>query len=322
MKLFTSLITIILMSILLLGCTNVNTESQSSNKLSIYTSVYPIQYIVERIGGDTVTTTSIFPPGVDAHTYEPTAKTMTTLARSDAFIYFGTGMEGFTESIAEALESVDISLLELGEYEELFEEVEHHHVESNQVEPEEHEEHHHDGHNHGDHDPHIWIDPLRMAEMGHIITEYLIELNPDQKRLYEENFHLLELDLHQLDEAFSEELSKKKNKEILVSHAAYGYWEERYGIEQISINGLSSSSEPSQRDLVEIIEQAEASQLQYVIVEQNTSSKVTEIIQEHIGAEALSIHNLAVLTEKDVKEKSDYLSIMRHNLSVLDLATQ
>jgi zinc transport system substrate-binding protein len=321
MKLFTSLISIIILSILLLGCANVNTESQSSNKLSIYTSVYPIQYIVERIGGDTVTTTSIFPPGVDAHTYEPTAKTMTNLGESDAFIFFGAGMEGFTESIADAMESVDIKLLELGQYEELFDQINNHH-ESEQIESMEHEDHNHNGHNHGDHDPHIWIDPLRMAKMSRTITEFLINLNPNQKQLYEENLLLLEEDLLNLDKAFSTILSKKTNKEILVSHAAYGYWEDRYGIEQISINGLSSSSEPSQRDLVEIIEQAEASQLQYVIVEQNTSSKVTEIIQEHLGAEALTIHNLAVLTEKDVEEKSDYLTIMRHNLSVLDLVTQ
>jgi zinc transport system substrate-binding protein len=128
--------------------------------------------------------------------------------------------------------------------------------------------------------------------------------------------------LSKLDLEYQETLQSKTDKQILVSHAAYGYWGERYGIIQIPINGLSSTSEPSQRDLVQIIEQAKDSKLKYVIFEQNATSKVSSIIQDYIGAEALTIHNLAVLTEKDIRENMDYLLLMRHNLNVLDLATK
>jgi zinc transport system substrate-binding protein len=317
MKPFTILVSIIIMSILLFGCQSEPIHQQSDEKLTIYTSVYPIQFIIEKIGGTTVNTLTIFPPGVDAHSYEPTTKTLTTLAKSDAFIYLGAGMEGFSESIASALESEDVNLLEVGNHEELFEDAQDHNHDG-----ETSNHHHDDGHNHGDHDPHIWIDPLRMIEMAHIITDYLSEINPNDKDLYHNNFQLLKNELTMLDKEFQETLQNNPDKKILVSHAAYGYWEARYGIEQIPINGISSTSEPSQRDLVQIIEQAKASNLTYVIFEQNTSSKVSSIIQDYIGAKSLTIHNLAVLTENDLKQDNDYLSIMRQNLKVLEKATQ
>ncbi len=76
--------------------------------------------MVERIGGETVYAESVYPPGVDAHTYEPAAREMTAIADGDAFIYLGAGLEGFAETAADALASQDIKLVEIGTNEELF----------------------------------------------------------------------------------------------------------------------------------------------------------------------------------------------------------
>src|SRR5699024_9147046 len=94
--------------------------------------------------------------------------------------------------------------------------------------------------------------------VSNIIKDELITLNPDKEEVYNDNFNALKEDLVALDHDFLDVLHAKKDKQILVSHAAFGYWEERYGIEQIAINGLSSSSEPSQKDLTKIIEQEES----------------------------------------------------------------
>ncbi|WP_339228689.1 zinc ABC transporter substrate-binding protein [Oceanobacillus sp. FSL K6-2867] len=319
MKILKSLILIILFSILIAGCSSADQSSKANNgQLKIFTTLYPIQYAVERIGGDTVAAKTVYPPGVDAHSYEPTTKDITAIADSTAFIYLGAGMESFAESAAEALAKQDVQLIEIGEHEELFhvEEKNHEHGAISE------DSHAHDGHHHGDHDPHIWIDPVRMIEMASIIKEELIALNPEKEAYYNENFSKLKTDLLALDEAFQGKLDEKKNKQILVSHAAFGYWEERYGIEQISINGLTSESEPSQKELTEIIDQANSYNLDYIIFEQNSSNRVSEVIQNEIGAENLMIHNLSVLTEDDIANDEDYLSLMQYNLDVLDQATK
>ena len=323
MRILKTIPLLLLFILIAAGCSaGENNSATKEDKLTIYTSIYPIQYAVERIGGDTVSARTVFPPGVDAHSYEPTSKDMTSIADSSAFIYMGAGMEGFAESAADALASQDVSLIEIGVHDELFHsEDEHGHVHESDTENGHEEDVSHDGHNHGDHNPHIWIDPIRMIDMAEIIKEELITLNPTEETLYNENFAALEADLQKLDKQFTEVLSNKSDKHILVTHAAYGYWEERYGIEQIAINGLSSSSEPSQKDLTKIIDQAKENDLNYIIFEQNSSNRVSEIIQEEIGAESLTIHNLAVLTEEDIMNSEDYFSLMEHNLEVLDKVT-
>src|SRR5699024_2405841 len=159
-------------------------------------------------------------------------------------------------------------------------------------------------------------------DMADTIKDRLIDLNPEKSGQYTENFNALKDDLLTLDEQFRKTLEMKKSKKILVSHAAYGYWEERYGIKQIAISGLSSSEEPSQKDLTKIIDQARKYNMDYILFEQNTSDHVSEIIQNQIGAKSLSIHNLAVLTDADIENGEDYLSLMNHNLEVLDQATE
>lgn len=309
-----SLLGLFFIFILLVGCNESSSNDHASDKdLVIFTSIYPIQYVVEQIAGKEAIVESVYPPGVDAHTYEPTSKEITTIATADAFIYLGAGMESFAESTAEALKSQEVHFVEIGAEKTLFNEDthEHHHDEENN-----HELHH------GDLDPHIWLDPIRMIKIGETIKDTLIELHPESKEIFTENFAILKENMLTLDQEFNETLQNKQRKQIIVTHAAYGYWEERYGLEQISISGVSSTDEPSQKELAEIAEQAKKEELKYVIFEQNSSNQVASIIQEHIGAQVLYIHNLETLTEEDIKNGEDYLSLMQANLKVLDQATK
>lgn len=290
------------LSIILTACNPPPSHEAEDTELTIYTSIYPIQYITKEIAGDIASVTSVYPPGVDAHTYEPTSKMVTSIANSDAFIYLGAGMEGFAETTAEAIESHDVAIVEIGKQRDLF------HIK--------------DGNNHKDEDPHIWLDPIRMIDMAEIIKTKLIQMIPDHEEAYIKNFNQFKDNMIQLDQTFLDTLQEKNDKHILVSHAAYGYWEERYGIEQIPISGLSSSSEPSQKELASIVNIAKRKNIKYVIYEQNASDRISTIIQDHIQAKALYIHNLEVLTEEDLDNKEDYLSLMERNLHVLDQALE
>lgn len=309
MKKYKAFITILLLTALILpSCARNNTKTlEEASSLEIYTSIYPIQYITEQIGAQHVSVHSVYPPGVDAHTYEPTSKKIVAIAKSDVFIYMGANMEGFTESAATTLTSQDVDMIELSSYKSLFAKTETNHDEA---------------HDHGDIDPHIWLDPLRMIELAEIIKQELSELLPNKLDQFNKNYALLKDDLLTLDKKYEQVLQAKTDKKIIVSHAAYGYWEERYGIEQIPISGLSSSDEPSQKKLVQIVKDAKQHEMDYIIFEQNSSHRVAEIIQEQIGAKALTIHNLELLTENDIKNNNDYLSLMEDNLDVLNKATK
>ena len=57
-----------------------STENRIGNtSLSVYTTVYPLQYFTERIGGEHVDVKSIYPTGADEHSFDPTQKDMIAL---------------------------------------------------------------------------------------------------------------------------------------------------------------------------------------------------------------------------------------------------
>lgn len=104
---------------------------------------------------------------------------------------------------------------------------------------------------------------------------------------------------------------------FIVSHAGYGYWEERYGFNQIGIAGISPTNEPSQSQLVQTIDHAEELGLNYVLFEPNITPAVAEVVQSEIGAEALTIYPLEALTDEDVANDEDYFSLMHKNVETL-----
>lgn len=303
-----SLTLFILLLFTISACSNSDaTDEKNPDNLTIQTTLYPIQYIIEEIGGDAVSVETIYPPGVDAHTYEPTSKEVTEIAKADAFVYLGAGMEGFASKAASALQDQDVELIEIGVDKTLFNESTEHEAD--------------DGHEHSDLDPHIWLDPLRMNQMADSLLTELIKLDPEHKDIFEKNLTVFKEKMIGLNEDFDSTLKNKANKKILVTHAAYGYWELSYGLEQLPISGLSTSDEPSQKQLAEVTRLAKDLNINYVIYGQNDANQTAEIIQKHIDADKLIIHNLAVLTEDDLKNEADYLSLMKENLSALDKAT-
>ncbi|MEH7124194.1 zinc ABC transporter substrate-binding protein [Bacillus sp. JJ1773] len=316
----------LMLSLFLTGCAAGEEEKEKNNDtLTVYTTVYPLQYFAERIGGKYVETKTVYPPGADEHSFEPTQKDMMKLADADLFIFIGLGLEGFVEKAKEILKGEDVQMIAAGENVHLDTNIEKdsaHEEEDHHDDEGSHEEEHQedDGHNHGDIDPHIWIDPIYAKDLAEATKNGLIEKMPKHKDVFNANYDELIKELDQLNNDFKTIVDQSKHKEIIVSHAAFGYWEKRYGIEQISVSGLNSSSEPTQKQLEKIITEAKEHDLKYVFFEQNVSSKLTEIIQKELGAEPLYLHNLSVLTEHDINNDSTYFSIMNENLKALEKA--
>lgn len=282
-------------------------EKATGIDLTIYTTVYPLQYFTEEIGGDKVHVETIYPPGADEHTFEPSQKDMMKLADADLFFYIGFGLEGFVEKAKNSLANEKVTMVAAGESV---------HFDKDKA-INENGEVNHDGHAHGDVDPHIWLDPVYAKEIAGAIKDALIEQTPENEELFQNNYQELIKKLDKLDSQFNETIKNAKNKKIIVSHGAYGYWEARYGIEQISISGLSTSSEPSQKELEKIVKTAKEQNIKHIFFEQNVSSALTEIVQKEIKAEPLVLHNLSVRTDDDIKKNRDYFSIMEDNLEAL-----
>lgn len=302
-------------ALFLSACGNSKGESTKKEKdtLDIYTTVYPLQYFTEAIGGEYVNVETVYPPGTDEHSFEPSQKDIVKMAESDLFFYIGYNLEGFVTKAEPILSKEGVGTVAIGETVHLDEE-EHAHEDEHA-----HEE---DGHDHGGVNPHLWLDPIYSIEMAKTIKDQLTKKMPEQEEYFNSQFNKLSDKLKSLDEKFATTIESGRTNKIIVSHSAYGYWEERYGLEQIGVTGLTSSNEPSQKELGKIVTMADKEDLNYVIFEQNISSKLTEIIQKEMGAKSLELHNLSVLTDKDIEAGEDYFSLMEKNIKTLQTALQ
>ncbi|MCA1063823.1 zinc ABC transporter substrate-binding protein [Rossellomorea sp. AcN35-11] len=322
--------------LLLSACSGSSPSGTSDSKDSahepiiIQTTLYPLQYFAERIGGKSVKVDSLLPAGSDAHTFDITSKDMVEIANSDLFIYNGLGMEPYAEKISESLEGEDTVMLEAStgidvissDHHEESDHTDEHDESSSEDHGEEEGHDQEEEHHHGDLDPHVWLDPERAVKLAGNIRDALVELRPEMKDTFNQQYEGLKQDLETLDEDFKAVVKNSEHPEILVSHAAYGYWEDKYGIEQLPIAGLSPTEEPSQKELKELIETARDHEIHYVIFEQNVTTKIAEIIQKEINAKPLKMHNLSVLTEEDIANEENYLTIMEKNMETLKQAIQ
>ncbi|MDE5412218.1 metal ABC transporter solute-binding protein, Zn/Mn family [Alkalihalobacterium chitinilyticum] len=360
--------------------------------LEVFTTLFPLEDFTNKIGGEYVNVTNIIPVGADAHTYEPTAREMISVAEGDMFIYNGAGMEGFADAIIDTVTNENVLVVKAIEGIELIDydhdhdhghdhddhghehddhghehddhghehdehghehddhghehddhghehdehghehdehghehdEHGHEHDEHGHEHDEhghEHDDHGHD-HHHGDEDPHVWLDPILAIQMAENIKNGLIQLLPEQQEVFEANFNDVKTELEAIDAEFSAMVEEVEKDTFIVSHAGFGYWENRYGIHQIGITGLSPTNEPTRKQLEQIIEFAEKHNIQHVAFEQNFTSQVAEVVKEEVGAEPVYIHNLEVLVQEDIDNNEDYFSLMRKNIESLRTALQ
>ncbi len=324
MKKLLALLFISVTAIILAACTSENESAPDSTKktdiINVYTTVYPLQYFTERIGTEYVNVKSVYPPGSNEHTFEPTQRTMIDIADSDLLFYIGLGLEGFVEKAKTSLKDQHVTFISTADNvpEDLLHiSTGHSHAE---LDDHDHEEEEHADHQDGEHDSHVWLSPVISQQLATVIKDELIKLMPEQEQLFTQNYDALVQELETLHHDFLAMAENVPNKTFFVSHAAFGYIAGHYGFNQIPIAGLNSQSEPSQKELAAIVDLAKEKNITQIFFEQNVSSNLTKVIQDEIGANASILHNLSVLTEEDIKNNEDYFTLMRANLEVLENA--
>ncbi|PKI13538.1 ABC transporter substrate-binding protein [Staphylococcus shinii] len=307
--------------VMLSACGNINKgenkDVSSKNKLKIYTTAFAFQSFTEQIGGKYVDVESIYPPGADMHTFEPTQKEMVNIAKGDLFIYSNKEMDPVAKKIAGSINNKDLKLALTANFTHDDLVVNHEH---------EHEGHDHDheadGHNHeeGSEDPHVWLDPVLNKKMVKSIKDDLVKKDPQHKTYYENNYKQVVDDLNDINQSLTKITERPKRDTVVISHDSIGYLANRYGFKQEGVSGMNNE-EPSQRDLMNIVNNIKQTKQPYVLYEQNISSKVTDVIQKESNSTPLSFHNMATLSKEESKESNiTYQSLMKQNIKSLDKA--
>jgi zinc transport system substrate-binding protein len=301
-------------ALLLTGCGSGDAQAGAADGVAVTAAFYPLEWAAERVGGDRVDVTSLTPPGAEPHDLELTPQDVASLSEADLVVY----LQGFQSAIDEAVAEAGDAAWDAGQAADLSLTTTEEHSHEGETE-EEHAEHsgeeEHAGEGGEVTDPHFWLDPTRLADVGDALAERLAEVDPDGAATYEENAAALRSDLEGLDAEMQEGLSDCAVSTLVTSHDAFGYLADRYGLEVVGISGLSPSSEPSAASLAEIAGLVEERGVTTVYTETLVDPAVAETVAREAGVQTAVLDPLEGLTDESAG--SDYLEVMRADLATL-----
>jgi zinc transport system substrate-binding protein len=255
-------------------------QEESSGK-SIAVSILPMKYFADRITGGEVEVTVLVPPGKSPATYEPTPRQVSTLSESAVLFTIGVPFErSFIPTIASTLP--DLRIVDTSDG------IEKREIQSS-IEPDGHDEDDHDGHSHdsGLPDPHIWLAPrLVKIQAGHMLNA-LVELYPEKKDEYTENYRAFIADLDRLHGDMQEILAPVKGRSILVYHPSFGYFAEEFGLSQIPIE--LGGNEPTPRLLEKVIDLARERDIRVIFVQPEFSKTSAERVAQAIDGAVVEV---------------------------------
>ncbi|MFJ5835807.1 metal ABC transporter substrate-binding protein [Streptomyces shenzhenensis] len=290
------------------ACSSDSAAAGGTGKFDVVASFYPMAFLAEQIGGDHVHVTSLTQPGQEPHDLEISAKQTAQLQESDAVLYLKNLQPSVDEAVAQSEIKTKIDATSLTTLEEHGNEVGGHAAEHDG----------HEGEETGGKDPHIWLDPVRYAEVAQGVGKAFEKADPDHAADYKKNTAALVKQLDDLDQQFKDGLANTRSKVFITTHAAFGYLAERYGLTEEAINGLDPESEPSAARVKDLEKMAKADGVTTVFYETLVSDKTAKTVARDAGLKTDVLDPIEGITDKS--RGNDYFSVQEANLKALQTA--
>jgi zinc transport system substrate-binding protein len=275
-----------------------DTTTASDAVLEIEAAFYPLQWMAEQIGGDAVEVHSLAPPGAEPHDLELSPEDVARVQDADAVVY----LQGFQPAVDEAVAGAD--------EQRVFDAAEATALDLTFTPIEEGEEHSDEA---GSVDPHFWLDPTKLAEVGDRFAAFLGQLDASDADAFTANAATFREQLTALDDELRSGLSSCENVDLVTSHNAFGYFSRRYGLTQVGITGLTPEEEPSPADLAAVTDFVRDHDVRTIYFETLVSPDIARTVAAETGAQTEVLDPIEGLT--DESQGDDYLAIMRSNLA-------
>lgn len=288
-------------------------QALAKKPISVYVSILPQKYFVERIAGKYATVKVLVKPGKSPSTYSPSPDQIKELTTSDIFFRIGVPFEnGFLhkiKAISGAIQIVDtregIALREMKFHdhgdpqEDPHADTNHNEMGHNETDP--HKTEHRHETNPQDpigKDPHIWMSPLLVKTQAKTMAAALISFDPENSTAYEQNLEKFIRDLDDLHKRLATTLDPFRGETIFVFHPVFGYFTDTYGLKQMAIETMGKA--PRGKQLSAIIKKAKLNKTRVLFVQPQFDRHAAQKISSAIKGTVISIDPLAF----------DYLSNM------------
>ncbi len=271
---------------LLLAACSGSPAVRRSGPMRVVASFYPLQFVVGFVGGSHVAVTNLTPVGAEPHDLELSARDDVGLARAALVVY----LHGFAPAVDDAVNTAARShALDVAGAARLV------------------------GTGTGA-DPHFWLDPMRLADVGDAVAARLATVDPVDAAQYRSDAAVLRQRLVALDGTLRAGLAHCAQTTIVTSHTAFGYLAARYGLTQIGVTGLNPDQEPTPTQLATVVRFIVAHHVRTVWTETLVSPAVAHTIAVTTGASTAVLDPLEGLA----RGAQDYFGVMRADLALLE----
>ena len=269
---------------LLAACGGSATPSDGSTSPStgptIVAAFYPLAYAAEQVAGPDAIVINLTPPGAEAHDIELTAQQVAQIADAALVLY----IPGFQPAVDEAVQQqAGDRALDVTQAITLL-----------------------------PGDPHVWLNPLNMAIIGDEIADRLSTTTPDLAGAVRDGAAALSSAMETLNDEWKAGTTTCANRDLVVSHEAFGYLAAAYGFTQVGIAGLSPEAEPSPARLAEVAKFVSDNGVTTIYYETLVDPKVAQTVAAETGASTAVLDPLEGLPEG---YDGNYVTVMQANLA-------
>lgn len=320
-----SLIIILIIGILMVIFVKPKANNKT-DKLSIVTTTFSTYDFARQIVGDKAEVTLLLGPGVDSHSYEPSAGDLIKIKNSDIFIYIGGEMEQWVDKFFETdvINKDKTKMIQVTECIETIDEQEVDGAEEEHHHEDEHGENHEDEHEHGAFDEHIWTSPSNAIKMVKYLSEQFSNLDNENKDIYEKNAENYIAQIDDLRTRIQEIVdNKKRDRLVFGDKMPMQYFLNEFGLTaSAAFNGCSTEAEPSIKTITYLINKVKEENIPVVLYIELSTGKTAKSIANETGAKTMQIQTLHNISKDDFKNGETYVSLMERNLQVLKEALQ
>lgn len=278
------------LSLVVAGCTAPGSGSAAVRATG---EIYPLSWVIEQVGGDRVSVNTLVPPGSEAHGYELSPQQVTALGRDDLVVYVRTLATAVDDGVTSAPPKAALDLATLLPTRPA--------VEGGSG-----------ASGAGGIDPHLWLNPAAMPTVVDAVASRLTSLDPAGKDTYAANAKTLDARLTTLANDYKTGLAHCATTTVIVSHPAFGYLTDQYGLTQVGASGVDEDTEPSPARLVEVEKIAAQTHATTIFYGDTSNQKIADVIA---GTLKLKTAQLSVLTSQPTG--GDYISGAEQNLTAL-----
>ena len=291
---------LLLVPFVAVACGGGEDENASAASIHVVTTVAPIRNIIENVGGDRVTVTALVPEGTNSHTFEPAPSVAREIVRADLIVANGLNLELPTLELAEANRRDGVEILLLGEA---------------TVNPDEYVYDFSFPREGGDPNPHLWTDPILAGEYAGHVRDALSRIDPDRAGYYAANTESFVARVRELDAAIKAAVATvpEAQRVLLTYHDSFPYFGPRYGFTIIGAIQPSDFSEPSPREVAELITQIRASGTPAIFGSEVFPSEVLDTIATEAGAVQVATLRDDDLPGETGDPRNTYLAMMVEN---------